>query len=130
MIFFESPYMRVRLDGDVVVAEGEGYIDGDELRTGMNAGLKLLASKQLTKWLADMRFRRAMPEADIQWMAKDLMPRLVGAGMRWLAIVVPTSTLGMMSLRNIEQKIGERTYVTQYVDTPEAGMAWFAAQKK
>lgn len=130
MIYYESPRMRIRWEEDIetVVAEGEGYIDGDELRTGMDAGLELLISKKSSKWIGDMRFRRATPEADVLWIAKDWTPRAVEAGLRRCAIVVPTSMLGVMSMRSIAQKIDLTTYEARYFDSVEEARAWLASK--
>lgn len=130
MIYYESPRMRIRWDEEIeaAIAEGEGYIDGEELRAGMEAGLELLVSKKSSKWIADMRFRRAIPEADALWIAQDWTPRSVEAGLRHAAIVVPSSVLGKMGLKSVVQKMGPKSYEFKYFDSVEEARAWLASK--
>lgn len=129
MIYYHSPRLQVRWDDKlkIVITEGEGYADGDDLYKGMNAGIELLAKKKSSRWLGDLRFRRAMQEADMVWIAKDWTPRAVAAGMKRLAIVVPTSVLGMMALKRTYEKIEEPTHELRYFDSIEEAQAWLSS---
>ncbi len=129
MFYYETARIRIWWDEGLksVVAEGEGYIDGEDLHAGMNAGIDLLGKKNASKWLADMRFRRALPEADMVWIAQDFTPRAVEAGMRYIAIVVPTSVLGMMTLKITKEKTKITSYETRHFDSVDDARIWLAS---
>ena len=128
-LYYKSPRFRVFWDPTTlaVVGGGEGFVDGEELRTGMNKGLELLIKKRSSKWLAEMSHRRVHSEDDQKWIVDDWTSRATAAGMRYAAFVLPTSTISMMSLKRMTQVLADGSLELGYFDDLEEARRWLGS---
>jgi hypothetical protein len=128
-LYYKSPRFRVSWDPTTlaVVGGGEGFVDGEELRVGMDKGLELLVKKRSIKWLAEMSHRRVHTEDDQKWIVDDWTPRATAAGMRYTAFVLPTSTVSMMSLKRMTQVVANRSLELGYFDDLEEARRWLGS---
>lgn len=110
-----------------VLCGGEGFIDGEELRTGMDKGIELLIKRRSNRWLAEMKNRRVHTEEDQRWIVEDWTPRAVAAGLRYTAFVLPTSVISKMSLKRMSQIVTKRPLEMAYFDDLEEARRWLAA---
>jgi hypothetical protein len=100
MVYFQESFVKISWDEDAqaVVIEWLGPARGENLKIGLNAGLKLLAEKNKGKWLADTKKLGVFGKTDEEWANTDWLPRAVTAGLRKMAFVIPESALGRMTL--------------------------------
>jgi len=125
-LYFQSPRFRVFWDPAIstAIGAGEGFVDGEELRTGMDKGLELLIKNCSNKWLAEMSHRRVHTEEDQKWIVDDWTPRAVAAGLRYTAFVLPTSVIAKMSLKRMTHIVAERSLEIGYFDDLEDARQW------
>lgn len=128
-LYHQSPRFYVSWDPTIhaVVGGGEGFVDGEELRRGMNKGVELLLAKGSNKWLAEMSSRKVHTDEDQKWIVDDWTPRAVAAGLRYTAFVLPKSVVSKMSLKRMNQVIAERTLEIGYFDDLEEARRWLSA---
>lgn len=128
-LYYQSPRFRVFWDQTIpaVVGGGEGFVDGEELRTGMDKGIELLAKKRASKWLAEMSQRRVHAEKDQRWIVEDWTPRAAAAGLRYTAFVLPASVVATMSLKRMNQVVAERTLEIRYFDDLGEARRWLTS---
>jgi hypothetical protein len=107
-----------------VVCGGEGFVEGEELRTGMNKGLELLVKKRSSRWLAEMKNRKVHTDEDQRWIVEDWTPRAAAVGLRSSAFVLPTSVVSKMSLKRMNQVVAERSLEIGYFDDLEEARRW------
>jgi hypothetical protein len=125
-LYYQSPRFRVFWDPTIeaVINGGEGFVEGDELRRGMDKGLELLIQKRSSKWLAEMSHRKVHTDVDQKWIVDDWTPRAAAAGLRYTAFVLPTSVVSMMSLKRMTRFVAEQRLEMRYVDDLEEARRW------
>ena len=64
----------------------------------LDRGLALMQAKATNRWLGDTRDMPVMPPESQTWANEVWWPRALDAGFRWLALVVPRSTLARMAM--------------------------------
>src|SRR5690348_1724441 len=103
MSYFEEPFVRVSWDENIeaVVIEWLGPARGEKLKSGLNAGLKLLAEKNKGKWLADTKKLGVFGQADEEWVNKDWLPQSLAAGLKKRAYVMSESALTRLALEAV-----------------------------
>lgn len=126
MIHYDKPWVTIRWDEtcQAVLAEWEGYIEGDDLREALDAGLILLRTKRASRWLGDTRRLGPVRQVDQTWTNQDWFPRLSAAGLRWMAIVPPQSSIARLSMKQILSKVNDVEVVTANFDDVESARAW------
>ena len=77
------------------------FLYSAEFREHMNKGLELLIEKKKDHgeigWLANTKSIVVFQEDDTKWIIEDWHPRLVEAGIRHIAMVLPEDELVLMS---------------------------------
>ena len=103
MIYLNTPYAMVEWDEDLraVKIEWRGFADGSEYREAHNKILEALKAHNGSKMLADARGMRAVALEDQAWLNTDWMPRMRLAGLKYSALVHPTSAVAQMTLQRI-----------------------------
>jgi hypothetical protein len=131
MIYFKEKYVRIQWDekSKAVVAEWLGYIDGQDLRRALDAGLELLAQKKTNRWLGDATNLGPIPIEDQRWTNEDWFPRVISAGLRYMAVIEPHKVVAQMSVKRILSRVHGKDIVTAHFDTQSEARAWLRAQK-
>jgi hypothetical protein len=126
VIYYDEPRVTIHWDEtcQAIWAEWKGYVEGDDYRKAVEAGFVLLRTKRGSRWLADARAIGPLRQIDQDWTNQEMIPRLVGAGLRWMAIVTPKSSIARLSLKKVLNKIREVDLVTVNFDDMEAARAW------
>jgi hypothetical protein len=107
-----------------VWAEWKSYVEGDDFRKAADMGLTLLQTKRSSRWIADTRLIGPIRHVDQVWTNQDWLPRMVAAGLRWMAILLPQSSIARLSVKQILGKINGIEFVMANVEDLEAARAW------
>jgi hypothetical protein len=130
MVYLDTPNALVQWDSFTrcVVLEWRDFAYGDEYRTALNKAIQALEEKQSNKFLSDSRRMKAIPQEDQEWLLKDWVPRATKAGLKHLAIVLPKSTLGQMTLQRLAQAGPDKRFIsndgTSYFEMLEDAKRW------
>lgn len=126
MIYFDEPFLTIHWEeaAKAVRMEWKAFASSEDFRRGLNKGLELLTKKMTGRWLADMRNIGVIGIADQKWSNEDWFPRAVKGGLRFMALVMPTSTLSTMGVKNIMNHIGDIPIDTRYFDNTNEALAW------
>ena len=130
MIHFDSPYLTVHWneEGQFVEMEWKKNAEGDDFRTGLNAGLNLVIEKKAFKWLADLRNLGVVAKEDRIWSNEDWFPRAFAAHIQYMAIVVPQSVFGKLSVNEIMQKVEYKELTVFYLEDIDEARKWLRSQ--
>jgi len=110
----------------IVHHEFKQFIHGERLRAALTAGAELLEQHRATKWLSDDRKNGALPGADGEWARTVWYPRVLRAGWKHWAVVLPENVVGQMNLRRfVEDYRKDGLDVAVFVD-PDEAMRWLA----
>lgn len=99
------------------------FAPGVELRTILEESLKTFVRYRATKWLLDDRDSGPLTLGDADWV-KDWTPRMMDAGWKFWAVVVPKKVSGQMSMRSCVETWAKDTLVVQTFRSAEPALDW------
>lgn len=100
------------------------YVYGDHFRSVLNEGLALFKKHGATKWLSDDRGNSALSPEDAEWADTDWLPRVIDAGWKYWAIVLPESVVGKMNMRRFIEHEESLGVEVQIFTDPVLALAW------
>ena len=107
-VFFDRPgvaVMRWDLALRAVCIEWQGWADPAEFAAALEAGLSALSEHRGSRWLADCRNMKTIQQSDQEWIDKSWFPRIIAAGLRRMALVIPKSGLATTTLEDIVSRV-------------------------
>lgn len=133
-VMAELRFLRILWDDELEAVHMQWLepTGGEPFRDGLNRGLGLLMLKGTSKWLADLKWLGMITKADESWMNETWFPRAVDAGLQWLAIISPESSLSTVSVRGLLESqetkllIEEDRLVTMSFEDVRHARAWLA----
>ncbi len=130
MKYFESKYVEVLFDESINTGIGNwnGFVSGEEYKTGLNKALELLKEKKTHKWIGNLSNMEAITEEDQRWANEVWFPNALAAGMKRLGVVVSKDIFNQMSVEEMLNKVESLDLVTQYFDNLENAKAWMKTQ--
>lgn len=129
-VFFDRPgvaVMKWEPTSRAVCIEWQGWADPAEFAAALEAGLGALIEHRGSRWLADCRDMKAIQLSDQEWLDRSWFPRMIAAGLRRMAVVIPKSGLAMTNLEDIMSKVpGNKVDVAWFATVIEAEQ-WISA---
>jgi hypothetical protein len=127
-VYFSAPgvaTVRWEPKTDVVFVEWEGWSDSAEFAALLAAEIRALTEHRCSRLLADCRRQKVLNLAD-QDRDREWLPRATAAGLKRLAIVLPTSGLATMNVKDRLGKVPGSTVEIAYFDGVDAAREWLA----
>lgn len=130
MLYFQDTYVIVSWDESTqaVTVVWKGFVTLDKVRTGLEKALELYQAKGKGKWLADTTQILPFGKEAERWMNEDWFPRAIKAGVKKMALLIPKSSLGKMSLESLMGKVPGTDLTTAYFDNQEAAKKWLISR--
>lgn len=100
------------------------YLVPGVFRKLLTAGAEQLEVHGATKYLSDDRSNVVVAPEDVQWADENWYPRVVKAGLRRWALVLPSTIVGTVQARAILEKRRIQGLDVEGFDSIEAAMAW------
>jgi len=94
----DAALLRYHLAPKIVHHEFRRFIHGEPFREVLTRGLEVLQKRGAIKWLSDDRHNGPIKPADAEWASKVWVPRVLAAGWKYWAVVLPEKTLGQMNM--------------------------------
>jgi hypothetical protein len=116
-----------------VYVEWQGWADPTEFAALSEAGLRALTEHHGSRWLGDLRHMKAIQQSDQDWASQNWFPRVLAAGLRRMALVIPTSGIAKANLEAILGRVqGEDPLkrLPTHVPGTNMGLAYFATVKE
>ena len=105
------------------IAEWQGAMKSDKLRTAAYACVNASRTRPASKWLADASQIGMLERDDQQWMVEDFYPRLARNGVRHVAFV----TLMLLPVRHMNKAFEKGSIEFQYHQTRADASAWLGS---
>lgn len=112
----------------IVHHEIKKYVYGPELREILDQGYELLKKTSAQKWLSDDRKNGPLTKDDSEWAKTDWFPRVVAAGWKYWAIIMPKSAMGQMNMRKFKEEYAQAGIIVNVFDDPDEGLKWLESQ--
>jgi hypothetical protein len=96
----DSPQGRLSFDTDKRIVHHRlgKNIDSQTLRAVLDGGIELIKTHKATKWLSDNRAINAHSDEDTRWINTDWLPRVIKAGWKYWALVVPDDFIARINM--------------------------------
>lgn len=104
------------------------FIYGDAFRELMTKGADAFEVYKCTKWLSDDRGNSALRTDDIEWGQEVWEPRIMKAGWKHWALVLPEKILGQMNMKRIVDRYNQIGVNVRTFSDPELAMKWLEQQ--
>lgn len=111
-------------DSKVVHHYFKTSVSGEQFRQVLNRGIELLEEHHAEKWLSDDRNNSALTPEDSQWAFSDWEPRVLQAGWRYWAIVLPQGIVGRMDMARNAAAIRDAGLCVSVFSDPDDALAW------
>jgi len=90
----------------------------------LEASAELVEKHQATKYLSDDRDNLVVDPEDIKWAEQNWYPRVVKAGLKHWALVMPSSIVGTLQAKGIVENRRRQGLDVESFEDVEAAMAW------
>ena len=105
----------------------EKSADSTSHRTMLTKGAECLEKFKATKWLSDDRNHVVVREEDAIWGQKEWSPRVIRAGFKFWAIVLPHTAIGKLNLRRLAEEHAKLGVTVKTFTDVDAAMEWLQA---
>jgi hypothetical protein len=129
-VFFNRPGVAVMWwdpTTRAVCIEWQGWADPAEFAAALEAGLVAFIEHRGSRWLADCREMKAIQQTDQEWIDKSWFPRMITAGLRRMAVVIPKSGLVLTNLEDIMRKVPADKIGVEFFATVAEAERWISA---
>lgn len=123
---FDSPYGTVWVDpaDKIVHHQIKKWVKGEDLRQILNEGHKQMELHKCTKWLSDDRNNSVLPQEDEAWAKEEWFPKVLKAGWKHWAIVMPEKAIGKMNMERFRRDYNSLGITAQAFTDPAAALEW------
>jgi hypothetical protein len=126
-VYFHAPGVAsVRWDGEgqLVLVEWEGWANSTEFAALLDAEIHALRQHHGSRLLADCRRQKVLNPADQDRANLDWLPRALAAGLKRIAVVLPSSGLAELNLKESLGKAPAGALDVAYFVTVEDAREW------
>ena len=130
-VYFSVPGVAtVRWDGphSTVFVEWDGWANSAEFGALLDAEVKALGERACSRLLADCRRQRILNPADQERANREWVPRVLEAGLKRFAIVLPESEIAAGHLRERLDKVPQTAMQIAYFASVEEAREWLTKQ--
>ena len=115
-------------DTKIVHHQIHKYTSGTILQEALNKGADSLEQYKASKWLSDDRNNGALPPEDLEWNKVVWIPRVVKAGWKYWALVIPEKAVAQMNMKRFQTEFAQAGVTVQTFSDPEVAMEWLVRQ--
>jgi hypothetical protein len=107
-----------------VYTEAQSWADPSEMAAVLEAGLQALTEHDGSRWLADGRNMKAIKQSDQDWIVHEFYPRALAAGLKRIALVIPTNGLAMTTVDQLAHRLPDAKVEVAYFPTVDEARSW------
>ena len=100
------------------------YLPEGVMEELLTTGAEYLEKHNGTKWLSDDRGNTVVRPADAEWGLGVWLPRVLLAGFKYWAVVMPAKAIGKMQMRTLITELAGRGVTVQAFDKLDPAMKW------
>ena len=134
MPFIDESFVKIDWDeqNQCIVADWKGIGRGGAYRAALDKSLELVKKHKARRWLGIMlEANGVMAPEDAAWLKDDWFPRLLAAGGRRFAVVLPGPALSALQLNRIKREIDAgkpdpNAFLNRYFDNVADARKWLA----
>ncbi|WP_205503605.1 STAS/SEC14 domain-containing protein [Rufibacter psychrotolerans] len=128
--YFLSGSLELSYDDELSTAYAvwNGFLSSEEFREATQKCIELMEEQGITRWLADNRKMRVIRQADQQWFAETIIPRMLNTSLRRIATLVSEDVFNKMAVEQLMQRANSKEQMTiRDFNQEAAALAWLMA---
>ena len=94
----------------------------------LSTGADYMEKYKATKWLSDDRDMVVVREEDYKWANENWTPRVLKAGFKYWAIVLPKSAIGTMQMKGFVKQYQDMGVEVEVFETLESALKWLESK--
>ena len=115
-------------DKKIIHHEFHKRASGQTLHDAFTAGADLMERTRCEKWLSDDRKNSLYAEEDRNWSANHFRPRVIKAGMKHWAVLLPDKALGQLNMKEVIKTYADKGVTIQIFQDAIKAMKWLESQ--
>jgi hypothetical protein len=120
----ENVTLRYYPFAKIIHHELRRFVHGEEFRRVLDLGLEELSRNCGAKWLSDDRGNAPLKPADAEWALNDWAPRVMKAGWKYWAVLMPEKVTGKMNMRRWIETYSQQGVTVDVFDDTEEALVW------
>jgi hypothetical protein len=113
----------------IVHHELRRFVHGEEFRRVLEKGLEAFIQHGACKWLSDDRGNGPLTPTDSEWALHEWAPRVMRAGWKFWAVVMPEKVLGQMNMKRWIATYAEQGVTANAFADPVLALRWLEEQR-
>ncbi len=94
----------------------------------LSKGAEFFEKEKCSKWLSDDRGNSALPAEDAEWATKVWSPRVVEAGWKYWALIMPDKAIGKMNMKRLVAAYDDSGVKVEIFDDESSALEWLASR--
>ena len=115
-------------DKKIVHHQFHQFVHGQYFRDVLTKGADVFEQYSAEKWLSDDRGNGALSPEDAQWGQDVWEQRVLQAGWKYWAIVMPEKIVGQMNMRQWAKRYSDQGVTVELFSDPDEALAWLERQ--
>lgn len=115
-------------DKKIVRHKFHRFIFGDKFRDALMKGAEVFEKYHCAKWLSDDSENSALLPEDTEWAQIHWEPRIMKAGWKYWALILPEKIVGQMNMNRIVKRYSEMGVKVQVFSDPAEALSWLEQQ--
>lgn len=124
----EFATLQYHPDKKIVHHKWKQWMPSQPFREVLTKGAEVFEKYGAQKWLSDDRENGALSSDDAEWALSDWSARVIEAGWKFWAVVMPEKVIGQMNMRGFVDIYAERGVSVQVFSDPDKAMTWLESQ--
>jgi hypothetical protein len=124
----EGASLWYHADSKIVHHELRQFVSGPEFRAILDKGAEVFEKQSANKWLSDDRGNGPLHPDDAEWALKEWAPRVIAAGWKYWAVVMPHKVLGKMNMKGWIETYAAKGVTVQAFTDPDEALKWLQSQ--
>ena len=114
-------------DEGIVHHHFKKYAYGSHFRDTLEKGSEIFEQRGADKWLSDDRNNGALRAEDGEWGESVWVPRVMAAGWKAWAMVLPEKVIGKMNAKKYIELNASRGITVEIFSDPDEALKWLAS---
>ncbi len=117
------------LEEKIIYHVMHGQVEGQPFRDALLAATDVLMKNKASKWLSDDRLNPALKQADQKWILEVWQPKVLKAGWKYWAIILPEDAVGKLRMSVMATQYAKLGVKVNAFSSPEEGLTWLKSFK-
>jgi hypothetical protein len=120
--------VRVYPEKGIVSHQMHGFVEGENFRAMLRAGLEAYLKYGCHSWLSDDSKNPLVNKEDLEWGETGWEPHILKAGWKFWALVVPERAFGKIAMRAIIKRYKKKGVTVEVFKSYDEALAWLESQ--